>query len=163
MQVSGRGVGCERIGELTGDSTTGLTGELMGDLEAAVDQVVVGMMTGGEAAAVAATRVGEGTEEGVCRVAGDGHSGLLVAGGGEGVVLSGFVFGSSGMNGSEKKRLPGGITRPRCASGSGDGLSGERTTSSFGTGLILDGSILEDILGLSNFWSSSGSTASCSD
>lgn len=154
MQVSGRGVGWERIGEstgdltgdLTGDSMAGLTGEMMGDSAGDL---------GGDEAGAAAARVGEGTEEGLWAGAGEGHTGLLATG--DGVVRSSVT--SSGMKGSGKKRVPGDFTRQGgdigviCVSGWGDGLSGERTTSSsFCTGLVLDGSILEAIPRLSDFF-----------
>lgn len=102
MQVSGRGVGWERIGEpigdLTGDVTcdsmAGLTGELMGDLAGDIGEEE------------AAARVGEERVEGLWTGAGEGHSGLLAAG--DGVVLSSV---SSGTKGSGKKRVPGDFTR----------------------------------------------------
>lgn len=100
MQVSGRGVGWEQIGEpagvLTGDptgeSTAGFTGETTGDL-------------GGDEAGSAA-RVGEETGEGLWTGAGEGHSGLLMVG--DGLVFSGV--GSSRRKGSGKNRLPGDFT-----------------------------------------------------
>lgn len=114
MQVSGRGVGWERIGELTGDlmgdltgdSVAGLSGETMGDFVGELGRDKTGTLEG-EAAAAAA---GEGTEERLWARPGEGHCGLLVAG--DGVVLSGFV--SSGMNGSGKKRVPGDFTSCIC-------------------------------------------------
>lgn len=137
MQVSGSGVGWEQIGEstddltgdLSGSMTAGCTGELMGDLVVELGRGEAGALTG---EAETGARVGEGREEGSWTGTGEGHSGLLAAGGGEGVVLSaGFV--SSGKYGSGKKRVPGDFTRIISVSGSGDGLSGERTTSSFCT------------------------------
>lgn len=94
------------MADLTGDSMAGSTGELMGDLVVELGGGEAGRLTGGvEAAAV---RVGEKAEEGLWTGTGDRHSGLLAAGEGKGVALSGFV--SSGMNGSEKKRVPGVFT-----------------------------------------------------
>lgn len=130
-----------------------LTGELMGVLVVELARGEAGRSTGEAAAAVG---VGEGTAEGSWAGTGEGHTGLLAAVEGDGVVLMGFV--SSGMNGSGKKRVPGDLARA-----SGDGLSGERT-SSFCTGLMLDGSMLEATSRLSDFLSSSGNTSSaCSD
>lgn len=140
------------MGDLTGDSMAGLTGELMGDLVSEPRGEEAGILTGD-----AAARVGEGTADGSWTGADEGHGGLSAAGEGDGVVLSGFS--SSGMNGSGKNRVPGDFTRITCDSGSGEGLSGERTMSSFCTGLTLDSSILEAILRLSDFLSSSGSTS----
>lgn len=135
------------MGDPTGDSTAG---ELMGDLVSELRGDEAGRLTG-----EAAVGVGEGTEEGCWTGAGEGHSGLLAAR--EGVEPS--VFLSSGMNGSGKKRMPGDFTGVICGSGSGDGLSEERTNSSFCMGLMLDGSILEAIFRLCDFPSSSGSTS----
>lgn len=88
------------MGDRTGDSMAGLTGELMGELGG--DES--GILTGG----AAAVRVGEGAG-GPWTGTGEGHSGLLAVGEGDGVVLSGLK--SSGMNGSGKKRAPGEFTR----------------------------------------------------
>lgn len=118
MQVSGRGVGCEQIGErtagLTGEMTAEPTGdlmvdsagELMGDLVVKVGGGEVGSLAGG---VEAAGSVGEMAVEGSRTGTGDWHGGLLAAGEGEGVVLSGCV--SSGRNGSGKKRVPGLFSR----------------------------------------------------
>lgn len=92
------------MGDLTGDSMVGLTGELMGNLVGEMGGDEAGTLTG----EAAATRVGEGTEEGSWTGAGEGYSGLLAAGEGDGVALTDFV--SSGMKGSGKKRVPGDFT-----------------------------------------------------
>lgn len=113
MQVSGRGVGWEQIGgltgdlmgDLTGDSVAGLSGEPMGDLVGELGREETGTLAGEAAAAV-----GEWTEERLWAGPGERHCGLLAAG--DGVVLSGFV--SSGMNGSGKKRVPGDFTSGIC-------------------------------------------------
>lgn len=101
MQVSGREIGWERIGELTGDlmgDPTGLCGETMGDLVGEPGRDEAGTVAGDGAV------VGEGTEEG------EGHCGLLATG--DAVALSSFV--SSGLNGSGKKPVPGGFMRGVC-------------------------------------------------
>ncbi len=79
----------------------------MGDLVVELGRGEAGALTG---EAETGARVGEGTEEGSWTGTGEGHSGLLAAGGGEGIVPSaGFV--SSGKYGSGKKRVPGDFTR----------------------------------------------------
>lgn len=124
------------------------------------DEAEVGVLTG----VAAAAKVGKGTGDDSWTGAGEGHSGLLEVG--DGVIFSGFV--SSGMKGSGKKWTPGDFTgliyktkqtteefriqvkatncfelqkdHLTCVSGSGDGLSRERTISSFCSRLMLDGS-----------------------
>lgn len=95
------------MGDLTGDSTAGLIGELIGVLVVELGWGEAWTLIG-EAAATAA-RVGEGTGEASWTGTGEGHSGLMAAGRGEDSVLSGFV--SSSMNGSGKKRVSGDFTR----------------------------------------------------
>lgn len=86
----------------------GLSGELMADLVGELGEDKAGALDG----EAAATVVGERTEEESRAGAGKGHRGLWSLGAGVGVVLSGFA--ASGINGSEKKRVPGDFMRGIC-------------------------------------------------
>lgn len=102
MWFSGREVGWEQIGELSGDLTgdvrgnSVLTGEQTGDL-ADIDE---GGMAG-------AAETGDGTDG--ASAAGEGQRGLFVAEDGDEAPLTAFV--SSGRKGSEKKRAPGDFSK----------------------------------------------------
>lgn len=111
MQVSGKGVGWERIGDptddfrgdLRGDSSAGFTGELM---DSAAGDIGGGDEAG--AAIVAPAGDGDGSGEKSWTGAGEGHTGLLVVG--DGIIFS--TLGSSETSGSGKNRVPGDFTSP---------------------------------------------------